>query len=181
MDTQLVNPMIPALRELYSSSPAAREILTSFAEWENKKVTSVKRVHRRLARLGSALDRPEVVRFFQSLHAIGLGEFISGDGVRRPRFVWGYPLLDLPRVATGDAWELQPLQDSPEEGNGQANGEHDDDDEDVLEEHHAGVSMLKHIYRLRGDYVVKLRLPMDLTPTEAGRLADFIKTLPFGS
>ena len=187
MDTQLENPAIPQLRELYNSSPAAREILASFADWENKKVTSVKRLHRRLARKGSAIDRPEIVQFFQSLHAMGLGEFLSGDEGRRPRFVWGYPLLDLPRVASGEAWELQPLQESPEIGNGHSEIELDEDD--ILEDSPvgdsrggslSGGSMIKHIYRLRGDYVVKLRLPMDLTPTEAGRLADFIKTLPFG-
>ena len=187
------NTVISGLRDLYNSSPAAREILTSFTDWENKKVTSVKRVHRRLERKGSFMPRPEIAQFFQTLHTIGLGEFIAGDGVRRPRFVWGYPLQDLPRVASGEAWELTPLpaptaesaahpeSDEADEGDGHTNGAHEDDEDEILSERAQGRPMLKHVYRLRGDYVVKLRLPMDLTQTEANRLADYIKTLPFGS
>lgn len=191
MDAHNGNPVISGLRDLYNSSPAAREILTSFSDWENKKVTSVKRVHRRLERKGTYMPRPEITQFFETLHSIGIGEFIAGEGVRRPRFVWGYPLQELPRVASGEAWELTPLpagsaadeDDDPraENGGGYTNGAHDDDEDDILHESAHGRPMLKHIYRLRGDYVVKLRLPMDLTPSEATRLADFIKTLPFGS
>jgi len=194
METHVANPVIPALRELYNESPVAREILASFSDWENRKVTSVKRIHRRIVRRGSLLDRAQVANFLQRLHDIGVGEFIGGENERRPRFVWGFPILDLPRVASGEAWELQPLQDT-DAVNGSAHetddheiedresGDHDDhEDEDLGRElpgHDAPV--LKHSYRLRGSYVVKLRLPMDLTATEAGRLADYIRTLPFGS
>jgi hypothetical protein len=209
MDAHNGNPVISGLRDLYNSSPAAREIMTSFSDWENKKVTSVKRVHRRLERRGTYMPRPEIAQFFQTLHTIGLGEFIA-DGVRRPRFVWGYPLQELPRVASGEAWELAPLPTAPandpateeeaadgavDEDGAEAlaqddalepdedptNGALELDEDDILHESAQGRPMLKHIYRLRGDYVVKLRLPMDLTSTEANRLADFIKTLPFGS
>ncbi len=43
----------------------------------------------------------------------------------------------------------------------------------------ANGSSIKHIFRLREDFSVKMRLPADLTANEAFRLADFIKTLPF--
>ena len=196
MDAHNGNPVISGLRDLYNSSPAAREILTSFSDWENKKVTSVKRVHRRLERKGTFMPRPEIAQFFQTLHTIGLGEFIAGEGVRRPRFVWGYPLQELPRVASGEAWELAPLPApsasetdagdfGPDDRADREVDELDDStlelgEDDILHESAHGRPMLKHIYRLRGDYVVKLRLPMDLTQTEANRLADYIKTLPFG-
>ena len=181
METHLENPAIPQLRELYNSSPAAREVLSIFSEWkENKKVTSVKRLQRRLARKGSALAREEIVQIFEALHGIGLGEFISGEGVRRPRFVWGYPLLQVPRVASGEAWELEPLQqDSADPGDDQANGDHEEDD-DILDDLHVRPASIKHVFRLREDFSVKMRLPADLTAGEAFRLADFIKTLPFG-
>jgi len=179
MDTQLVSPTISALRELYNTTPVAREILASFSDWENKKVTSVKRVHRRLARRGSLIDREQVVQFLQTLHTIGVGELIAGEGVRRPRFVWGYPLLQLPRVASGEAWELEPLQDSPEHGDSEPAGDREDDD-DILDDLHVRSATIKHVFRLREDFSVKMRLPADLTAGEAFRLADFIKTLPFG-
>jgi hypothetical protein len=171
--------MISALRELYNSSPVAREILASFSEWEDKKVTSVKRLHRRLARGASLIDREQVVQFLQTLHAIGIGELIAGEGGRRPRFVWGYPLREVPRVASGETWELQPLQDLPEHGDGEPAGDREDDD-DILGDQHVRRASIKHVFRLREDFSVKMRLPADLTAGEAFRLADFIKTLPFG-
>jgi hypothetical protein len=183
MDTHLENPAIPQLRELYNSSPAAREILNVFSEWkENKKVTSVKRVQRRLARKGSALARQEIVQVFEAFHSMGLGEFVTGEGVARPRFVWGYPLLDLPRVASGESWELEPLHDIVAEGgNGLRIEDRDEDeDEEAPPVQRASGGSIKHIFRLREDFSVKMRLPADLTAGEAFRLADFIKTLPFG-
>jgi hypothetical protein len=184
MDTHLENPAIPQLRELYNSSPAAREILNVFSDWkENKKVTSVKRVQRRLARKGSALARQEIVQIFEAFHSMGLGEFITGDGVARPRFVWGYPLLELPRVASGESWELEPLHDDAiaVNGNDSPGEDRDEDaDDDAPREARARGGSIKHIFRLREDFSVKMRLPADLTAGEAFRLADFIKTLPFG-
>jgi len=203
MSTLDTNPVIFGLRDFYNSSPEAREILTHFASWkENKKVTGVKRVHRRLSRVGSMVDRPQIEQFFRTLHNIGLGEFISGEGVRRPRFIWGYPLTRLSQVATGDAWELEPLPD-PLPTNGQENSDADevlDSGEPVgLDQTRAGatragatragatragesgsVGTIKHTFRLRGALSVKFRLPRDLTMTEAVRLAEYIKTLPFG-
>ena len=43
-----------------------------------------------------------------------------------------------------------------------------------------GEGMVEHPYRLRKDLDVRLALPADLTRVEAGRLAAFIQTLPFG-
>ena len=181
MDTYTVNPIITGLRDLYNSAPTAREILDHLSgSKHDRKITFVKRLHRRLSRGGSMIERPEIVEFFQKIHSIGLGEFVSGEGVRRPRFVWGYPLTQLAQVASGEAWQLEPLQIGHENGTDDDDDAVDDDD-DELHMDVRDVSSIKHIYRLRGDYSVKLTLPMDLTPTEAGRLADFIKTLPFGS
>ena len=198
MSVQLENPVIFGLRELYNSSPEARQILNHFSGWkEDRKVTGVKRVLRRLSRDGSMLQRPQVEQFFQTLHSIGLGEFISGEGVRRPRFVWGYPLTQLSQVAIGEAWELLPLPDQAPAS------EHEDDDaEEILDsgepieadatgsEHLEAEPLatkaarkrasIKHNFRLREDLSVKFRLPSDLTMTEAVRLAEYIKTLPFG-
>ena len=190
MDTHLANPLIAGLRELYNSSPAAREIVNALSEWkENKKVTSVKRLQRRLARRGSTLARPEIVQVLEAFYSLGLGEFISGDGVSRPRFIWGYPLLELARVASGEAWELEPLHETIA---ADTNGHRDEDDEDdaASDEHESDGALerdrraraadIKHVFRLREDFSVKMRLPADLTAGEAFRLADFIKTLPFG-
>lgn len=39
--------------------------------------------------------------------------------------------------------------------------------------------MVEHLYQLRPDLRIGVELPADLTAAEAGRLADFVKTLPF--
>ena len=197
MSLQLENPVIFGLRELYNASPEARQILNHFSGWkENRKVTGVKRVHRMLSKDGSTVQRPQIEQFFHTLHSLGLGEFLSGDGVRKPRFVWGYPLTRLSQVATGEAWELEPLPD-PVPANGHENG-------DVVEILDSGEPIgpepigtdptgmdligtetskparaIKHTFRLREDLSIKFRLPRDLTMTEAVRLAEYIKTLPF--
>ena len=193
MSLQLENPVIFGLREIYNLSPEARQIISHFSGWkEDRKVTGVKRVLRMLSRDGSMLQRPQIEQFFQTLHSIGLGEFISGEGVRRPRFVWGYPLRQLSQVATGEAWELEPL---PEPA--LSSGHENDDIDEVLDsgeplgteavgteatgiEPAAKGRAIKHTFRLREDLSVKFRLPRDLTMTEAVRLAEYIKTLPFG-
>ena len=164
-------PIITGLREFYQSSPAAREILNHLSEGQSKRVTSVKRLERRLSRKGSQVDRPEIVRFFQRLHEIGLGEFASGEDGRRPRFLWGFPNAQLAQIANGEAWTLEPMTDAvPEEEEG--------GDEESAETNANG-SAIKHVFRLRENFSVKIRLPADLTANEAFRLADFIKTLPF--
>jgi|GEM_PF-513698 len=176
------NPLISGLRELYNASPGAREILDNLAAWEDRKVTSVKRLHRRLDRAGSMLERQDVAEFFQALHAIGLGELLAGNGARRPRFVWGYPLTRLSLVASGEAWELEPLRaDTPDHEEGDVDDDLLEDEPPAVAASEIAASEIKHIYRLRGNYTVKVTLPMDLTATEAARLADFIRTLPFGS
>jgi hypothetical protein len=198
MSLQLENPVIFGLRELYNSSPEARQIISHFSGWkEDRKVTGVKRVLRRLSRDGSMLQRPQIEQCFQVLHAIGLGEFISGEGVRRPRFVWGYPLRQLSHVATGEAWELEPLPaaiTTPEHENGDADDVLDSGEPlgtEAVGTEAAGMDVagiepaaksraIKHAFRLREDLSIKFRLPRDLTMTEAVRLAEFIKALPFG-
>lgn len=193
MNSSDANPVISGLREVYHSSPAAKEIFDHFSEGESKRVTFVKRLERRLSRKGSQVDRPEIVQFFQRLHEIGLGEFVSGEDVRRPRFLWGYPNAQLAQVANGEAWALEPMpamlpdelledDDAKDDAKGEdydAKGEdlHAKGSED--EDRRSNGSSIKHIFRLREDFSVKMRLPADLTANEAFRLADFIKTLPF--
>ena len=195
-------PVISGLREYYHSSPTAKAIFDHFSEGQSKRVTFVKRLERRLSRKGASVERPEIVQFFQRLHEIGLGEFVSGEGVRRPRFLWGYPNSQLAQVANGEAWTLEPMpvmlpdedleEDEDDAKDHEAKAHHGAKDRDAKdrdearddsagdEDRHPNGSSIKHIFRLREDYSVKMRLPADLTANEAFRLAEFIKTLPFG-
>jgi len=187
MDPHDSNPVIAGLRDFYGSSPNAREFLTILASWEDRRITPVKRLQRKLARTGFSVDRSEVVQFLERMHSIGLGEYIGGEGVPRPRFVWAYPMTRLLPVASGEAWELEPMpvtlsDDDVEDASDGAEGASDgveDSIGDLDGIRHANGSSIKHIFRLREDFSVKMRLPADLTANEAFRLADFIKTLPF--
>ena len=53
----------------------------------------------------------------------------------------------------------------------------DDDESETAV--YPGLALLPHDYRLRADLTVRLSLPSNLTSSEAHRLAEFIKTLPF--
>jgi len=54
-----------------------------------------------------------------------------------------------------------------------------DDDESDTVAVHPGLALLPHDYRLRADLTIRLSLPRNLTGSEAQRLAEFIKILPF--
>ncbi len=154
---------ISGLGELYRDDNAAQVILDHFASRErNWSQTSVDRLQVNTATDGHPLSRGEVIAVFKRLEELGCGKFIVGRRGGASRFEWEYGMVDVGRAAAGEPAEPESI--SPEEK---------DSEEERLER------MLDHRFRLRRDLVVSLSLPADLSQVEAGRVAEFVKTLPF--
>lgn len=152
-----------ALRVLYGSGTAARAALDYFGRRQkNSRETKVERLQSALSADGHDVSRGEIVEIFRRLEEIGCGVFVVGRRGGASRFQWAVGLTEVGRFAAGEKVEVELIG---------AEGEGDADDDD-------GAELREHRYWIRSDLEVRLALPPDLTPAEAGRLADFIRTLP---
>jgi hypothetical protein len=157
------------LKAVRDSDLVAKAILDHFATRErNRKETRVDNLERAL----SGIARPDIIRVFKELEKLGCGTYFNGGrgGKSWQRFEWKYELISIGKAAAGEAQdiqEVQPTTDLPaEHSENKATTTRDD--------------AIKHTYQLREDWQVELDLPKNLSDREAGRLSDFIKTLPFG-
>jgi hypothetical protein len=151
------------LHWLYASSAVAKLALDGFASRNNKSAeTTVEGLSAVLYKSNSSFRRQDVVEFFKELQQTNSGEFVIGRRGKPSRFVWWLSLVDVGLAAQGrksvdqiaDPEEIVSIEES--------------DDEVTF----------THAFQLRRNQRVEFRLPTDLTPVEAGRLADFLKTLP---
>ena len=154
---------IEAIKSLYVSSEPARAILDYFASRRNDStISKIDRIQKVLIQQGVSLDRRHIVEFFRSLEAAGCGRFISGRKGHPSRFEWAAGLVSVGKAASGEVAEVEAVDEELE-------AEDDDPDEGTI----------THSFVLRPGLSVTLDLPNDLTPIEAQRLSDYIKTLPF--
>ena len=145
------------LQGFYNESAHAKAMLDHFASRErNRGITTIDRLLSNLSEDGSGLSRGDVIKVLQRLETLGCGHFVAGRKGHPSRFEWSVGLVDVGRVAAGEAVRIEPAPTN--------------EAEDDLLEHH---------FRLRKELDVPLRLPADLTSAEAARLAAFIQTLPF--
>jgi len=144
-----------------SSSSGAKAMLDRFASRErNSSETTIDRLRQKLKDDGSRISRGDAVRLFRRLEELGCGHFIPGRWGHESRFRWDVGLVSVGQAAAGESVQIEATP---------ANAP-DEPSDDLLE----------HRFHLRKDLDVPVRLPADLTATEATRLAAFIQTLPFG-
>jgi hypothetical protein len=115
---------------------------------------------------GAKVTHAFVIAAMKDLEELGFGKFVLGRRGSKSRMIWNVGLGDLGRCAQGknvDFNEPEPVE-SPLEEADLAN---------------TGVQEILHLYQLRPDLRISIRLPADLTPVEAKRVADFIRSLSF--
>ncbi len=153
-----MGPIIKALRHAYSKDEPLRTIADELASrTRSTRTTSVDRTMER-----TGLDRATVIDVFRRLEQLDLGKFVVGRRGQPSRIEWRYRLQDVGQAATGELTEIE--------------------EADRLEEEEGGPArMTRHSFQLRPEAAIALELPSDLTQLEAKRLAEFIKTLPFGA
>lgn len=153
---------VPLLQSIYLSSAVAKAALDSFASRSYRtSETTVDRLLGVVLESNSSSKRQDVVEFLRQLQTASCGAFKIGRRGSASRFVWTVSLVDVGLAAQGkkSAVELaapQEVKSAPEP-------------DDVT---------FTHVFQLRLNQRVEFRLPTDLTQLEAGRLADFLKTLP---
>src|SRR5262249_59844800 len=108
-------------------------------------------------------SRRDLVRLLQSLARAGAGRFKIGRRGKPSRFEWAAPVN---RIATSVMGEPAGSGLAVSEARPTAAASAD--------------TQLVHSYHLRRGLILSILLPVDLTDREAGRLADFIRTLSFG-
>jgi hypothetical protein len=149
------------LRDLYKKSPTARLIFDHLASRQrNRQETTVDRIHALIVSDRHDVDRDEVIDFFRELENLHCGDFLVGRRGHPSRFEWSVEMTTAARAAAGEVDHIPALE--PRTGPGPD-----------------ATNALEHTFRLRPDFEVAMLLPSDLTPAEAQRLSDFIRTLPF--
>jgi hypothetical protein len=152
-----MGPIIKALRHAYSREEALRAVCDELAS--RTRSTKTSSIDRTIERTG--LSRATVIDVFRRFEQLDLGKFVVGRRGQPSRIEWRYRLQDVGQAAAGELTEI--------------------DQADRLDDEEAGPSRLtRHTFQLRPEASVALELPSDLTQHEAQRLAEFVKTLPFG-
>jgi hypothetical protein len=151
------------IRDLYRSNAIFRDVFDFFnARGDDSDPFEVNLDRLELsvrAKSGQKYSRSELVKVLYFLHNQYLGVFKVGRRGHPSRFKSETPLADIGKMAAGidissDADMEETTRPEPS-------------------------STLRHVFILRPDLTIQLDLPRDLTTIEAGRIAEFAKTLPF--
>ncbi|HXX24419.1 MAG TPA: hypothetical protein VEO19_14835 [Terriglobia bacterium] len=166
-DNSKVN--VPGLRAFYTSDPQAKVIFDHLAKFvKNMGSTKVDQLLWRLSSEDNPPNRWYVIRFFRKLEELGCGRLVVGRWNNKTRFEWSSGLVDVSHAAQGQDIKIGPAPQADAEVEVETAAGDAPTDDNVVE----------HPYLLRKGQYVRLQLPVDLTPAEAKRLADFIQTLP---
>ncbi|KAF2989430.1 hypothetical protein OGR47_13460 [Methylocystis sp. MJC1] len=109
-------------------------------------------------------DRSDAKILADKMEEIGVGLYKVGRRGGKSRVEWRFRIDSVGQVARGDSTDLLEKGMTPE-----------DEDENADETD----GFLSHRFRLRLDETITINLPADLTQSEADRLANFVRTLPF--
>jgi len=183
VNTEKSKPDSGLLQEMYGTNDVFKALFDQLAAREkNSRATKTDRMLKLLYDLGRSADRREVIQFFRGLERAGCGRYVEGRRGHPSRFEWTARLSSVGLVAAGKQAKVQPL------GEEEFSFTFDDIDEQPLMQPTMPLSStdgiaesvgdVRHPFRLRPDKTVSLVLPNDLTPQEAQRLSDFVKTLP---
>lgn len=150
---------LPAVGKLYHSMTVVRMLLDHAAgRGRNQVATRVDRMVAILRGEGHHLLRSELDAAFQALEKSGVGRIVAGASASNDRFVWHIGMRELGRMIGNrtPAVRAAGLQSEDRRADG----------------------LLTHVFPLRTDVPVTLRLPPDISPVEVARLYAFLKTLP---
>lgn len=161
-----------AIKQLYTMDSVAKAAFDYFATRQrNGTVTKVNRLLAVLNDRGNKASYGQVRDFLRNLGSLGCGAYVIGRRGQPSRLQWRVGMVSLGQAAAGHGTHVDQLT---AEEVASANDEAEEQPADVVNSDEMKVS-----YPLRRDRHVEIILPKDITPTEAQRLSDFIKTLQF--
>lgn len=170
------NALIEGLRALYRGDDEDYKTFFDKAAVRKKNLwnTAITSIASMLA--GS---REDAIVVGKEMDRIGAGQFIVGRRGAETRVEWNFRLDSIGQVARGDHDELIAISAEEEEeveekGHNEVPGK-----PRILDDFPVPDGWLLHTFRLRPTELALIALPEDLTQTEADRMADFIRSLPF--
>lgn len=123
------------------------------------------------------LDRTEIIEQLRRLtDPMNLGKFKTGRKGYSSRFESYYNLKEIGQFAMRLSQAQESLQRKAGEVTLDVNEDQEVEEPGSLSDE---MPCLEHRFMLRPNYLVNIRLPKDLTDSEALRLSDFVKALPF--
>jgi hypothetical protein len=142
------------MKSKYGNNPLFRTLMDFLADQEKvARSLTVDKLHDQMTKAGLGVSRTDVVRMFQVLHGWDCGWFTIGRRGLKSRFWFNVSPTDFAKEVSGKGKKTLPMKPAPK--------------------------MLTHKFQLRADLEISLELPVDLSDKEVGRIADFLKTLPF--
>lgn len=155
------------LQSIYTESEDFRDILDYFAgrrrnSRETRPESLIAAIKMETSR---RIERRRIIEFFRLLERARCGKYIEGRLGHPSRFSWDVGLISVGQAARGDVRIVE----------GSAHDEMDETSEPLT----IRPALRLHRYHLRPDLEMSIELPTDLTISEASRLAEFVKTLPF--
>jgi hypothetical protein len=163
---------IEAIKNLYVKNPVAKAAFDYFAGCpRNRPETTVNQLLAVLVARGHQASYVGVRDFLRELHRLNCGVYVIGRKGRHSRLRWHIGRMSLGQAAAGQLSQVEQLTDEEAAG---ANDEVEEGPSSMLHP-----DDMKLSYPLRRERQIELVLPKDITPTEAQRLSDFIKTLQF--
>ncbi len=153
---------VEELKAAYLANDAVRAICDEMgARQRNQTETKLHRMLSLLGNDGASIRKPALIAGFRELQRVECGKYIEGRRGWPSRFVWTVESINACRVAQGE--QIEAAEFSPV-----------DDDVDDQEQN----DTLDHYFNLRADFQVEIVLPIDMSQSEANRLAAFIQSLP---
>ena len=161
---------LKALKALYASDLTAKAVLDQFASRQrNQQTTKLEQLLFRLNNSGVGVAKADVIGVLRKLDELGCGDFRTGRKGHPTRFEWKYDLVSVGKAAAGGTQAVEEIQPTADQDNG--------DEEAAVKTIPEG--SIQHTFQLRPGWQIEITLPADLSTREAGRLSEFVKTLPF--
>ena len=161
---------LKAIKALYASDSVAKAVLDEFASRQrNQQTTKLEQLLFRLSNSGVGVAKADVIGVLRKLDEFGCGDFRTGRKGHPTRFEWKYDLVSVGKAAAGGTQAVEEIQPTADQDNG--------DEQVAVKAIPEGA--IQHTFQLRPDWQIELTLPADLSAREAGRLSEFVKTLPF--
>lgn len=145
---------------------------------KNSNLNGLKRIQVLLKHRGVVVSWGDLIAAFRLLQEAGCGVFVKGSKGKKSRFIWAVHTTLLADYASDVVGEQDSSDEDEDEEEGDAEGD-DADCEDEEDEEEWGVPLLHHLFVLRENLTLALKLPVDLTQVEADRLAQFADSLSY--
>jgi len=182
-----------SLRNRWLNSSVLQDIVRYFHELGEKnpsqKIVEVGKLQAFLEQRDSAHERTFVIDALRNLQGTGVGRFIVGRRGKKSRFETSLPLREIAQKITAVV-----AQDAADDGltvrsdlaniqalpNPSFPGQTRKPDSDIQEQGDSK-RFIKIQFKVAHDFFVSARIPETLSRSDALKLADFIKALPFDS